>query len=510
MIAQHAPTLGGRGSPPGHAEVHGRVGVQLRLHHRCDRGPPRGARRVRDAVAGHRDGRRGGRQLRHPAGVGVSRPDGPLGTSAGRDARDVSCVPGARVPRSSSPSTSAWTSTTSSPPGRPCASRPSASSACTARSSSGAGGARPPPRRRPWSAATRPAGPEPRHRATSGGRSTPSPRRFLRVSGVDYPPADPPSATKGPRCRVGTSPTSGKSSPSRSPTRRRRSTATGASPGPSSTGGPTASPPRCSTGAPPSRTRSPSTSTTAPSTSSRCSARSRPGSCPSTPTTATQDDELVYLWDNADAWRSSSTARFTGTIERIRDRVPKVTTWLWVDDGDGAVPRVGHALRGGRRQPRRRRVVAPWGRSGDHLYMLYTGGTTGMPKGVMWRQDDLFRDLVGARSNPLLPRGPRPTSTMVRETGHRAGPGRPAGLPAHARHRAASPSSSSCRWAAPASPSTSPAPRRRRAARHHRARAGQPDRHRGRRLRQADAPGARRRTPAAGTWPACSWSRRRA
>ena len=35
-------------------------------------------------------------------------------------------------------------------------------------------------------------------------------------------------------------------------------------------------------------------------------------------------------------------------------------------------------------------MSGPWGRSGDHLFLLYTGGTTGMPKGVMWRQDDLF------------------------------------------------------------------------------------------------------------------------
>jgi 3-oxocholest-4-en-26-oate---CoA ligase len=36
------------------------------------------------------------------------------------------------------------------------------------------------------------------------------------------------------------------------------------------------------------------------------------------------------------------------------------------------------------------RVRAPWGRSGDDLVFLYTGGTTGMPKGVMWRQADLY------------------------------------------------------------------------------------------------------------------------
>ena len=41
-------------------------------------------------------------------------------------------------------------------------------------------------------------------------------------------------------------------------------------------------------------------------------------------------------------------------------------------------------------------VRAPWGRSPDDIYMLYTGGTTGMPKGVMWRQDDLFARLNGS------------------------------------------------------------------------------------------------------------------
>ncbi|MBG7606067.1 MAG: AMP-binding protein, partial [Actinobacteria bacterium] len=68
--------------------------------------------------------------------------------------------------------------------------------------------------------------------------------------------------------------------------------------------------------------------------------------------------------------------------------VPKVHTWLWVDDGSGdcpdwAIPYEDAVLAEG--EPVINRVQ----RSGDDLYMLYTGGTTGMPKGVEWRQDDL-------------------------------------------------------------------------------------------------------------------------
>ena len=56
--------------------------------------------------------------------------------------------------------------------------------------------------------------------------------------------------------------------------------------------------------------------------------------------------------------------------------------------------------------------MPPWGRDGDDLLLLYTGGTTGMPKGVMWRQDDLFSVLGPAGGTPLRSRtrtwpGPR-------------------------------------------------------------------------------------------------------
>jgi fatty-acyl-CoA synthase len=107
------------------------------------------------------------------------------------------------------------------------------------------------------------------------------------------------------------------------------------------------------------------------------------------------DDELIYLWNNGDAVAVVFHGAFTENIDRIRDRVPQVQTWLWVDDRSGACPDWATPYEAAAAASDER-AIAPWGRSGDHLYMLYTGGTTGMPKGVMWRQDDLLRTLAGS------------------------------------------------------------------------------------------------------------------
>jgi len=84
----------------------------------------------------------------------------------------------------------------------------------------------------------------------------------------------------------------------------------------------------------------------------------------------------------------------------VRDRVPKVRLWLWVDDGTGPCPEWATPYEEAATSATER-TVAPWGRSPDDLYMLYTGGTTGMPKGVMWRQDDIFALLNSAAPNKL-------------------------------------------------------------------------------------------------------------
>jgi acyl-CoA synthetase (AMP-forming)/AMP-acid ligase II len=129
-------------------------------------------------------------------------------------------------------------------------------------------------------------------------------------------------------------------------------------------------------------------------------------------------DELVYLWDNADAVAVVFHGTFADRIEQVRPRTPRVRTWLWVDDGSGpcpdwAVPYEQAAAQG------TGRLVAPWGRSGDDLLLLYTGGTTGMPKGVMWRQDDLV-GVLDAANRKRLP--PEADLSAIDERTHRPGP----------------------------------------------------------------------------------------
>jgi fatty-acyl-CoA synthase len=123
------------------------------------------------------------------------------------------------------------------------------------------------------------------------------------------------------------------------------------------------------------------------------------------------DDELAYLWDNADAVAVVFHGTFSETIERVRSRVPRVRAWFWVDDGSGPCPdwAVPYEEAAGRTVGR---VSPSWGRGGHDIYMLYTGGTTGMPKGVMWRQGDLIDVYARSGGDPSatwqMPQAPGP------------------------------------------------------------------------------------------------------
>ena len=99
------------------------------------------------------------------------------------------------------------------------------------------------------------------------------------------------------------------------------------------------------------------------------------------------DDELVYLWENSDAEAVVVHSSLAERADRIRNRLPAIKLWLVVDDGGSAPTGWGESYEMAAAHP----ALEPAGRrSGDDMIFIYTGGTTGMPKGVMWRQDDLF------------------------------------------------------------------------------------------------------------------------
>ena len=93
-------------------------------------------------------------------------------------------------------------------------------------------------------------------------------------------------------------------------------------------------------------------------------------------------DELFYIFDNSDSAVVFYDAQFLDQVELVRGRLPKVKVWVQIGDGDIPDWAEDYERLATEGDP------SPLGieRSADDLFFLYTGGTTGMPKGVMWSQ----------------------------------------------------------------------------------------------------------------------------
>ena len=108
------------------------------------------------------------------------------------------------------------------------------------------------------------------------------------------------------------------------------------------------------------------------------------------------DEELLYLLTDAGAEALVYSAEFAPHVASIRDRLPELRVLIQVADDSG-----NELLPGAIDYESVTDTPEPAGGmptpSGDDLYILYTGGTTGMPKGVLWRQHDIFMSAMGGR-----------------------------------------------------------------------------------------------------------------
>ncbi|MFZ4372879.1 MAG: AMP-binding protein, partial [Mycobacterium sp.] len=110
------------------------------------------------------------------------------------------------------------------------------------------------------------------------------------------------------------------------------------------------------------------------------------------------EGELRYLFDNSDMVALVHERQYAERVANVLPETPNVKTILVIDDGS-SVPTKTYQSYGGVEFYQAIAEGSPerdfTDRSADDIYLLYTGGTTGFPKGVMWRHEDIYRVLLG-------------------------------------------------------------------------------------------------------------------
>jgi acyl-CoA synthetase (AMP-forming)/AMP-acid ligase II len=105
--------------------------------------------------------------------------------------------------------------------------------------------------------------------------------------------------------------------------------------------------------------------------------------------------ELHHVFDDADLASLVVHRRFAPCVAAIAHGLPKLRHFAVVDDGSEAAIELpdAHDYEAALKQASPQRAFPP--RSGDDRYIVYTGGTTGAPKGVVWRHEDIFFAAMG-------------------------------------------------------------------------------------------------------------------
>ena len=104
-----------------------------------------------------------------------------------------------------------------------------------------------------------------------------------------------------------------------------------------------------------------------------------------------KENELIYLLDNADAEAVFFQGCYSERIKAIKDQLPKIKVYIQIDDGteplmEGAID-YESSISSSKEQKR-------FNRTEENIYMLYTGGTTGMPKGVMYKHGGFIPSML--------------------------------------------------------------------------------------------------------------------
>lgn len=127
-------------------------------------------------------------------------------------------------------------------------------------------------------------------------------------------------------------------------------------------------------------------------------------------------EEVRHILADSDASIVIFGREFSPIVERVHDTLPEVKLWLIVEDHSGVdVPDFARSYEDFAGEGRG--VPLDIVRSPDDQLLLYTGGTTGLPKGVVWAQDSMRRTLLNPVLVPKIPSNLDEHVEIVKEAG---------------------------------------------------------------------------------------------